>query len=147
MSPETLLVNDASKADIEAVCRNLSHSFQGTLSWKWDRRFETVLAEFGVEQNGSVRAILENYLGFTWDSSDVGNASDIVCTVNANFGGLRTGQLLFTSDPNRDALVFCMWWPWGNGKEISIRIGPSFKDLGDLERAGKVELFRLWFGV
>ena len=140
-------MNDASKADIEAVCRDLAHSFQGILSWKWDRRFETVLAEFGVGQEADVRAILENSLDVTWDSSSVGNATDIVRAISANFGGLRPGQLLFTSDPNRDALAFCMWWPWGNGKEISIRIGPTYKDLGDSERADKVELFRAWFGV
>ena len=83
----------------------------------------------------------------TWDSSNVGNAPDIVRIVNANFGGLRPGQMLFTSDPNRDSLVFCMWWPWGNGKEISLRIGPAYRDLSDLERSQKVELFRLWFGM
>jgi hypothetical protein len=55
--------------------------------------------------------------------------------------------LLFTSDPKRDALIFCAWWPWGDGKTISIRIAPFFKKLSDSETAAKIQLFKGWFGV
>jgi len=134
---------------IEKVCRELAGAFQGSLSWKWDRRFETVLAEFGVGKKENIRAILERYLSATWESSNVGNAPDIVRTIDDSLGGLRPGQFLFTSDPNRDALIFCTWWPWGDGKQISIRIGPFYndKDLSDSEVAEKIALFRNWFGV
>ncbi|HKY10205.1 MAG TPA: hypothetical protein VJQ55_18295 [Candidatus Binatia bacterium] len=137
----------SSKADIDSICRELAQSFQGILTWKWDRRFETVLAEFKVTEQDKVRAILERYLSATWDSSNVGDSPDIVRTVEGHFGGLWPGQLLFTSDPKRDALVFGTWWPWGDGKEISIRIGPAFRVLAESKRDEKIARFKACFGV
>ena len=139
--------SDLYNRDIENVCRELAGAFQGILSWKWDRRFETVLAEFSVDKKENIRAILERYLSAIWDSANVGNAPDIVRTVESHFGGLWPGQLLFTSDPKRDALIFGTWWPWGDGKEISIRIGPSYGTLPDSKRDEQIQLFKSWFGV
>jgi len=140
-------VTDLNELHIEKVSKELANAFQGILSWKWDRRFETVLAEFSVDKKESVRAILERCLGATWDSANVGNAPDIVRAIESHFGGLWPGQLLFTSDPKRDALIFGSWWPWGDGKEISIRIGPSYRTLPDSKRDEKIQLFKSWFGV
>jgi hypothetical protein len=140
-------VSDLNKSDVDSVCGELSRAFQGVLSWKWDDRFETVLAEFGVASKDKVRAILERYFSSTWDSANVGTAPEIVRTIDSDFGGLRPGQLLFSSDPNQDALIFCAWWPWGNGKSISIRIGPSYQNLSDSEHAKKIQVFKGWFGI
>ena len=140
-------MDDPNKSGLENDCKELLSAFQGVLSWKWDGRFETVLAEFGVDNKNSIRAILERYLRTTWDSSNIGNAPDVVRTINDRLGRLRTGQLLFTSDPNLDAFIFCAWWPWGDDKTISIRIGPSYKKLLDSEKTAKIQLFKGWFGI
>lgn len=42
------MMQDLKQSDIEGVCRELLSDFQGILSWKWDSRPETALAEFGV---------------------------------------------------------------------------------------------------
>ncbi len=140
-------MHDPNRSGLENDCKELSSAFQGVLSWKWDSRFETVLAEFGANKKDSIRAILERNLSTTWDTSNIGNAPDIVRTINSHLGGLRSGQLLFTSDPNREAFIFCAWWPWGNGKTTSIRIAPSYKKLLDSENAEKIRLFKSWFGL
>ena len=140
-------MNDLKISNLEDICSELSRAFQGILSWKWDRRFETVLAEFSVEQKDRIRAILERHLKVTWDSSSVGHAPDAVRTICDHLGGLRPGQFIFTSVPSQDELIFCTWWPWGDGKEISIRIGPGYLHLSDSERAEKIQLFKSWFGV
>jgi len=142
-----MTVNDQNKPDIETVCKELSRAFQGVLTWKWDRRFETVLAEFSVNQKDAICAILERHLSITWDSASIGNAPDIVRTIDDYFGGLRPGQLIFVSNPTRKAVIFCTWWPWGDGKEISIRIGPAYLETSDLERPEKIRQFKIWFGV
>ncbi|SRR5258706_1967103 len=142
-----MIVNDLDKAEIKNICTALAGGFQGTLKWAWDRRFETVLAEFGVDRKDDIRAILEQSLKVTWDSANVGNAPEIVRAIDDLLGGLRPGQFLFTSDPQRDALIFCAWWPWGSGKEISLRVGPSYKNLSDAERADSLRQFKGWFGV
>ncbi|MFC1817387.1 hypothetical protein ACFL0M_15985 [Thermodesulfobacteriota bacterium] len=135
------------KSDLENVCREIANAFQGVLSWKWDDRFEAVLAEFGVENKDSIRAILESYLSFVWDSPNIGNVPDSVGMINNYFGGLMSGQLLFTSDPNHDVFIFGAWWPWGNEETISIRIGPFDKLLSESERAELIHLFQGWFGI
>ena len=140
-------MHDPNKSGLENDCKKLFSAFQGVLSWKWDSRFETVLAEFRADNKGSIRPILERYVSIPWDISNIGNAPDIVRTINSHLGGLRSGQLLFTSDPNRDAFIFCAWWPWGDGKTISIRIAPSYKKVLDSEKAEKIQLFKGWFGI
>jgi hypothetical protein len=140
-------MDDPGKSGAENVCRELSKAFQGILSWKWDSRFETVLAEFGVKKKDDVRAILQRVLPTTWDGSSIGSAPDPVKAVNGHLGGLRSGQVLFTSDPGGDAFIFCAWWPWGDGKTISVRIAPSYRNLADAEKAEKVRLLKGWFGI
>ncbi len=140
-------MQDLNKSNLENVCIELLSAFQGILSWKWDSWIEAVLAEFGVSDKDSIRAILERYFGNTWDSSNIAKAPDIVQMINSNLGGLRPGQLLFTSEPNQDAIIFGAWWPWGDGKTISIRIAPSYKKLSDSEKAEQIKLFKGWFGV
>ena len=141
------MMQDLKQSDLESVCKELMREFQGILSWKWDSRFETVLAEFGVDDKDSIRAFLDRHLGITWDSSTIDNAPDIVQMINGNLGGLMSGQLLFTSDPNQDAFIFCAWWPWGDGKTISIRLLPHYKTRYNSEEAEHIQVFRSWFGI
>ena len=140
-------MNDANKSGLENDCKELLRGFQGSLAWKWDSRFETVLAEFGVNKKDSIRAILERYLKTTWDSSNIDNAPDNVRMINGRLGGLRSRQLLFTSDPRKDAFIFCAWWPWGDGETISIRLAPFYRELLDSEKAEKIQMFKGWFGI
>ena len=138
---------DPNESDLKNICRELLGSFHGALSWKWDSRFETVLAEFSVDNKGSVRSILERYLSIVWDSSNIGKAPDTVRMIASHLGGLRSGQLLFTSDPNQDAFLFGAWWPWGDGKTISLRVAPFDKKSSDAEMAELIKLFKGWFGL
>jgi len=140
-------MQDLNRSDLESVCRELLSAFQGIFSWKWDSWLETVLAEFDVDNKDSTRAILERCLSSTWNSSNIGKAPDIVQLINSNLGGLRSGQLLFTSDPSQDAIIFCAWWPWGDGKTISIRIAPLYIKLLDSEKAEQIHLFKRWFEI
>jgi hypothetical protein len=146
-TPNVKIVNDPNQTDVETVCRELWQAFQGLLSWQWDGRFETALAEFAVDRQSGIRAILERYLTNTWDTTTIGYAPDIVRTINIRVAGLRPQQLLFTSDPNREALVFGAWWPWGDGQTISIRLAPWYKRLPDSERVERIQRFKTWFGV
>lgn len=140
-------MHDLNKSDFENVCRELLSAFQGVLSWQWESRFEVALAEFSLNDKDKVRAILERYLNIAWDSSSIGRAPDNVQKIASYLGGLRSGQLLFTSDPNQDAFIFGAWWPWGDGQTISIRIAPSDKRLSDSEMAELIKQFKGWCGL
>jgi len=138
---------DRNESGPETVCKEVGSAFQGVLSWQWDSRFGAVLAEFGAGKKESIRGILERSLSITWDSSNINNAPDIVRQIDTHLGGLRAGQMLFTTDPKREPLIFCAWWPWGDGKTISLRIASADRKLSDPEKAEKIQLLKEWFGI
>lgn len=105
------------------ICRDLAAALSADLAWKWDGRFGTVLAEFPLESKASVLEILDRYMVDRWDSVSIEDAPEAAKKVKAHLGGLMAGQLLLLSDSKGDSLVYCAWWPWGNGLTISIRIG------------------------
>jgi hypothetical protein len=110
------------KSDLKKVCREFLTASWEVFSWRWDSRFEALVSEFSADDRDEFRAVLERDLSLVWDSSNIREAPDIVKVCNDNFGGLQSGQLLFTSDPNQDIFIFGAWWPWGDGETISLRI-------------------------
>ncbi|MBU0728571.1 MAG: hypothetical protein KKE17_14785 [Proteobacteria bacterium] len=109
----------------EKIWSELLFVFQGTLTWKLDNRFSTLLSEIEVQDQGKIREILCRHLMITWDNGNIGNAPEPIKAVNNMLGGLSPGQMLFTSEPDPNHFIYCAWWPWGNGKKISLRIAPS----------------------
>jgi len=117
------------KSDLEEVTGEFLNAFRGVLSWKWDHRFEAFLTEFSADKRDEFRSILERNFSNVWDSSNIREAPDVVKMCNNNFGGLRSGQLLFTTDPSQDVFICGAWWPWGDGRTISLRIASPDKKL------------------
>lgn len=105
------------------------------------------MAEFNTDDLDKVRSILEQYLSFTWNSSNIDSAPEIVQAVNNSFGSLREGQFLLSTDTDKDGCILCAWWPWGNGETISIRIVPTCRRLSDLEKEEMSKVYRSWFGI
>lgn len=140
------MLNEHNKSDLENLCREFFRAIEGVLSWKWDSRFETALAEFSGDSIDKVRSILDSHFSIIWNGSTVGKAPDSVRMINSYLGGLMSGQLLFTSD-SKDSFIFCAWWPWGDGKTISIRVAPFYMESTDSERAELMKAFRSWFRI
>ncbi len=140
-------MDDQNSSYIENVCREFVSALQGNVSWKWDDRFETALTECNVSNKDSIRMILERFLTSTWDNANIDNAVDIVQTIANKFGGLMPGQLLFTADKNQDDFLFGVWWPWGDGNKISIRVAPSSNKLSKSEYIELIKKFRGWFEI
>ena len=38
------------------------------------------------------------------------------------YGGVRAGQMLFTGAASGGMRLFALWWPWGDGATISLRV-------------------------
>ena len=140
-------MHDLNTSDIEDICRKLMDACQGVLSWEWDSRFESVLAKISADKKDRVHEVLKRYLTTVWDRTNIDKASGTVQTVIDQIGGLMSGQLLFTSDPEKDAFVFCAWWPWGDGKTISVRIAPACRNQSGSEEGELIRQFKGWFGM
>lgn len=130
----------------ENFCRELFGTLNGGI-WKWDDRFECLLSEFRANGQDKVRAVMQRHLTSTWEVANIGGAPDVVQFINSHFGGLRAGQILFTSDPSQNDLIYCSWWPWGDGKTISIRFSPFYTVLPDSKKIERIKLFKSWFGL
>lgn len=133
--------------EIETIYKELFAAFKGILSWKWDNRLETALAEFSNHEKDNIQTILKRYFSIVWTSSNSDGMPENVQALDAHLGKLRVGQLLFTSDTNQDNFIFCAWWPWGNGTTTSIRIAPIYSKLSPTEKIKKLQLFKTQFGL
>ncbi len=136
-----------SDSKLESVCKEFIGNLNNLLKWKWDDRFQTALAEFGIDNEENVHGILEKYFKNIWDSSNIGSAPDNIRAVINEMGGLKAGQLLFTSEAIEDTFIYCVLWPWGNQKTISIRISPSFQFANEEEKMKQVQEVKSWFGI
>lgn len=116
---------------IRKVCTELADSLKEVLSWSWDDRFECALAAFSAQEGGNVGALLKRLFDSSWDDSTIEDAPQRARLVSNDLGGLRSGQQIFVGDLDRDAFLIGAWWPWGDGKTISIRIIPYGMGLPD----------------
>jgi len=130
------------KSEIESLCKEFLAFFDGKLAWKWDERTQTALAEINNDDEDLVREILNQYFNISWDDSSMESAPDTVRIVDSHLGKIRDGQELFTSDPEQDVFVFCAWWPWGNGKTVSVRMSPYGDSLSDAEKTEMKEILK-----
>lgn len=110
-------------------CTRLFEALKADLSWEWDSRFEAALALFPNEKKDEIGTILENHLGSSWDNSTIDRAPESVQRVLIRLGGIMHSQLLYAAALPQEGIIFCAWWPWGNGRTISIRLGTNPKGL------------------
>ena len=107
-----------------ALTEDLLSHLQGQLAWKWDTRFQMALMEFKVTQAEAVQAVLAGCLNQVWEKSTIGKAPKMIKQINKQMGGLKKGQYCFNSDAGQTAFLYALWWPWGDGKTISLRLAP-----------------------
>jgi hypothetical protein len=91
--------------------------------WSWDDRFNCVATSFRSERARDAREIVRRFLPHEWTSTTVSGASAAVRDVADSTGGVRSNQRLYTGDAATDVLAYALWWPWGDGATISVRVG------------------------
>src|SRR5438067_13692196 len=91
--------------------------------WSWDNRFICVASTFTVQFEQQAREAAAEALPAEWTPATLGQASPNLRDLAARTGGLRAGQLLMTGGPTGGLLAFGLWWPWGDGETISMRVG------------------------
>ncbi len=138
---------DASLSVLHAPCEAIVSAAQGVLQWSFDGRFRASSATFATADQDSVRALLERGFVSCWTSKTIARAPDRARELCAKTGGLRPGQLLFGANAESDPILFGLWWPWGNGTTISIRILFSARTLDQPAKAALLAEFKDWFGL
>jgi hypothetical protein len=99
--------------------------------WSWDSRMTCITSTFTTEFETKARAAIAEALTIEWTSSSVSKAPTFLREYVDRYGGLRSSQILFSSGAMGGSLVaFGLWWPWGDGDTISMRVGFADVDPG-----------------
>ena len=132
-------------ADWAPICKALEtlHAGWPAGAWSWDARFGCLVAEFSVELAETIRALVLEALRDEWTASNVSTAPRPLRDLLARSGGLEPGQRLFGATESESIAAFGLWWPWKNGRTISLRLG--LLNLGALDEP--YPQIRALFGV
>lgn len=92
-------------------------------AWMWEERFGAAVSVLDANQTDAARTALVEALPDVFDHVRVGDAPAAVRAVVSRTGGVRSGQMVFCGQESNGVIPFALWWPWGNGTTVSVRIG------------------------
>jgi hypothetical protein len=90
--------------------------------WSWDGRFGMVSCAVSGADIELARAVAVRALPHSFDATSLASAPAALRTLVDGCGGLRGNQLVFCDDASAPTAVG-LWWPWGGGGTVSLRVG------------------------
>jgi hypothetical protein len=97
--------------------------------WSYDRRLRCVASSIPTSLEPAARAAMTEVLPTSWSAQTLANAPETVRKTVEACGGVRSSQLLFWGGEPGAPGAFGLWWPWGDGTTVSLRIGLHDTDL------------------
>jgi hypothetical protein len=91
--------------------------------WMYDRRLKCVASSIPLVREADARAAMADVLPVSFSVDTLATASAGQRDLVEKCGGLRASQLLFWGGGDDAPGVFGLWWPWGDGTTVSLRIG------------------------
>jgi len=99
-----------------------------TKEWTWDHRFNCVTSSLSTESAPELRRLLTPVVPSEWTAETFHKSPAEVQALRERCGDVRPGQLLLTGAADAGMTLFAMWWPWGDGQKVSVRLGISGSD-------------------
>ncbi len=113
---------DGNDGTMENACRSIFEQLER--SWEWDERFGCVLTVCEREPTGvEVIDVLTSVFATALTFADAREAQSASKELVQLAGGLQPGQRFWHSDMNDVPILYASFWPWGDGKTVSVRIG------------------------
>lgn len=94
-----------------------------TRGWSWDPRLLCITSSFTTEQEPQAKKAVQIALQQEWTSATIMKAPQLLRDVVERAGGIRQGQLALSAGPVTGLLAYGLWWPWGDGETVSLRVG------------------------
>ena len=91
-------------------------------AWTWDDRFVMLASSFPIDAEEKARASAALALPYSWDKASLPTAPPSLRELCERTGGLRSKQRLLAGRAG-DLVLIGLWWPWGNGTTITLRLG------------------------
>ena len=133
--------------ELEIICRDIENDGIDIFNWEWDHKFDAVLSNFPVTKKGKALSVLKRNFLYHFDEKKIKKAEANIKGIADALGGIRGGQLLFMSEPERNILMFGAWWPWNNQDKISIRLGLVTETVSNIEEVKLIKNFKSWFNL
>jgi hypothetical protein len=96
--------------------------------WTWDHRFKCVTSSLPTDAAPELRRLLASVVPAEWTGETFRQAPAEVQALRERCGDVRPGQLLLTGSVDGGMIPFAMWWPWGDGAKVSVRLGIAGSD-------------------
>jgi hypothetical protein len=91
--------------------------------WMYDRRLRCVASSIPLTSAAEARAAYAEALPTAWTAETLTGAPQAVKALAETCGGLRAAQQLFWGGDADGPGAFGLWWPWGDGTTVTLRIG------------------------
>jgi hypothetical protein len=91
--------------------------------WMYDRRLKCVASSVPLAREADARAAIVDALPLSFSTETLAGAGEGVRALVEKCGGLRATQLVFWGGGDDAPGPFGLWWPWGDGTTVSLRIG------------------------
>ncbi|MCP4138029.1 MAG: hypothetical protein GY754_44105 [bacterium] len=115
-------ISDADRDLFKKICTQVTVNVPPVYRWQWDRRLGVGFIAFAKEDLEVIFSAVTKAFDMKWDSSNY-NTSAFMPKLVDHLAGMSDLQLVFTSEGLEDAVVYAAWWPWGDGSNISLRVG------------------------
>jgi len=90
--------------------------------WEYDNRFTAAAVVFKAENAKEISEKLATVYEQRFDHKTIKKGPKNIKNAAKIFYGINDGQLLLISEVD-DVMIYGAWWPWGNGENITLRIG------------------------
>jgi hypothetical protein len=119
---------DAALQALSALLPRVGADWPGG-KWEWDGRLECALSAIAKADEARARAVLTTLLPTVWTADTLGKAPPLIKQICARTGGLLPRQLAFSAPLPDGVFAYGLWWPWGSGENVSVRIGASHESV------------------
>jgi hypothetical protein len=91
--------------------------------WSWDTRLNAASSSFSADLEQAAHTAVKKTLTTEWNAATLNSAPQHVKDIAQKSGGVRSGQLVLATPPSGRYFAYGLWWPWGDGLTISLRVG------------------------
>jgi hypothetical protein len=130
----------------DGICARISLNVPSENQWCWDEMFNTALVVFDKCDMDLIYIPMTQEFDTQWDFTTIGNAPPPFYTFFNRVFGIVPGQKIFTATDASGTMLFAVWWPWGDGNKISLRVGLHVGDIDKGPDQRKDSLCR-WFHI
>lgn len=133
--------------EFKATCGRILGSLPFSYEWEWDDALNVALVSFEGARADAVWRVLKSEFSQEWDFLNIVEAAESLSGYLKSAAGIFPGQSVLTSEGESGHVLFALWWPWGDGDKVSLRIGVFALDGEPLDREMVRDRLRQWFAV